>query len=477
MFLYIPSKTNYNSLFKKDPLPGSKKTLTIIYLNKGGKQIEVKFLERRQVVIDDLDKLISSFYGFDSNRIDVSEIIRSKLTLKRTPNIKIDKPPQVKILLWKPSGGLGHCLHNLAWSYNFCLMNQSKLYIYGLENHIPYQETFHTTLEFIDKRVPVEEVTNIRGFFKKYNIDEKYYNLVNNARYDTNMKYMSKDCSIALMCGTNGNSVKNLIRFKNNYVSNILANPYKFFKNNYQLVSSIKAKNENTILTFHISGSYVQQLSVTNKMLGITEKDKNHFNKPKTLELIYINKEGKRIVYSMKERSEHTLTGIKEIVSCSYGILEKKRDVTKTIRNKFCKVVEESSNSVNVNERKLVEDIIKSKNYIAVHYRGRDKTARGGMNKKLSEILEAYEKTKITNVFIATDCPKFFTFLSDKAQNLTFIRYTSPPEVGINIHYNTTDFKKGENLYKTLLDIYTCKNSKIFIPSVGSGFSSMVNQL
>ena len=102
MFLYIPSKTNYNSLFKKDPMPGSKKTLTIEYLNKEGKTIKVNFLEKRQVVIDDLDKLISSFYGIDSNRIDVSEIIRSKLTLKRTPNIKIDKPPQVKILLWKP---------------------------------------------------------------------------------------------------------------------------------------------------------------------------------------------------------------------------------------------------------------------------------------------------------------------------------------------------------------------------------------
>lgn len=477
MFLYIPSKTIYNNLFKQDPIKGKKKTLTINYIDSKGKTIEGKYIENSEVRIDNLEKLNTAFYGKDTVLIDVSEIIRSKLTIKKESmvikkQVNTSQSIKVKAVLWKPSGGLGHCLHNLAWAYKFCLKNNSKLYINGLNTHIPYQETFEKSLEFIDKSVIVEEISNIRLFYKKYNIDEKYLQLIKNANYKTQMKYISDDRSIVLICGTARVSVKNLLKFKDDYISNILKNPYKYFKNDYNIISS----KDEIPLKFHISGSYVKQLSVTNKMLGVTSKDNDYLNKPKTLELVYIDTNGKKIIYPMIEKSEHTINNIKEIISCSYGILDKKRDVTDKIRTKFCHYDKTLHRSFDDKQKKIVEQIIKSKKYVAVHYRGRDKKVGGGMSKKLSEILNISKKTKITNVFVATDCPKFFNFLCEKEKSLTFFRYTSPPETGKNIHYNTSDFKKGENLYKTLLDIFTCKRSQHFIPSIGSGFSNITRE-
>ena len=70
----------------------------------------------------------------------------------------------------------------------------------------------------------------------------------------------------------------------------------------------------------------------------------------------------------------------------------------------------------------------------------------------------------------------FFNYLGNNLDNIIIFRYTNPPEDGINIHYNKDIFKKGENFYKTMLDLYTCKKSNKFIPSIGSGFSIMVNE-
>ena len=43
-----------------------------------------------------------------------------------------------KVVLWIPSGGLGHCLHNLAWTYSECFRLNCKMYIYGLHKHIQF---------------------------------------------------------------------------------------------------------------------------------------------------------------------------------------------------------------------------------------------------------------------------------------------------------------------------------------------------
>lgn len=371
MFLYIPSKTKYNTLFKNDPFKTKKKTLTINYLDTKGKTIEGKYIENSEVRIDNLEKLNSAFYGRDSKTIEVTEILCSMLTLKKQEAVKKIRK-DVKAVLWKPSGGLGHCLHNLAWAYKFCVNHNSKLYLYGLDKYVAYQETFQKTLQFTDTRVQVEELRDANEFIKKYNIHEKYYNVIRNANYKTNLKYISDDNSLAFVCGTARVSVKNLIRIKAEYLYNVLNNPYKYYKNDYNIIS-------------------VKGISI--------EKQKS-----------------------------------------------------------------------------LVDQIIKSKDYISVHYRGRDKKVQGGMQKKLSEVKQACKETKTKNVFVASDNPKFFDYLCEQEKNLTFFRYTSPPIRGNNIHFNNTDFVKGENLYKTVLDMFTCKKSKQFIPSIGSGFSNIARE-
>ena len=138
-----------------------------------------------------------------------------------------------------------------------------------------------------------------------------------------------------------------------------------------------------------------------------------------------------------------------------------------------------TNTTMTTNEQKTkINDILKNEKYIAVHYRGRDKSAAGGVTKKIHEIKSLINKTKIKNIFVATDNCNFFKFLEDELDKSIFIfRYTSPPKEGKNIHYNTTTFTKGENLYKTVLDIYTCRKATHFIPSINSGFSKLVKEL
>lgn len=485
MHLYLPTKTNYNSMFKKDPLPGSKKMLSVNYTDPNNMNHNLQFLENRQVVIDDIQQLNYATYGAGTNFVDATRVLKSKITPKRNPTIVEEKVKKVEAVLWIPSGGLGHCLHNLAWTYRFCLEHHSKLYIYGLNKHIPYQETFEKTLEFLDHRVPYEEVDNIISFFTKYNIHHKYYEMVKNARYNTHVRYMKKDDSVALICSCKGENINKIFNFKNSYVSEVFSNPFKYYKNDYQLVCSGKPKSLDSqvnkkIKQFKISGSYVALFGVTNKMLNIEKEDKQYYGKPKTLVMTYLNNNDERIVYCMKEKSEHKLTDIKTIESCTYGVNDRRLDVTKTVLMKLVSYEVKQPKKVDFGieeQKKLLGEVLRAKNYIAVHYRGRDKTAEGGIEKKLSEILNAHKKTKLTNVFIATDCPKFFDFLGKRAPQLTFLRYTSPPKQGRNIHYNNKDFTKGENLYKTILDLYCLKNAKIFIPSRESGLSVLVNEV
>ena len=128
-------------------------------------------------------------------------------------------------------------------------------------------------------------------------------------------------------------------------------------------------------------------------------------------------------------------------------------------------------------KKKKLKIFYKNEKYIAIHYRGRDKEAQGGINKKISEIKKAIKEHNITNIFVATDNPNFFNIIYEKIKNINLFRYTNPPLAGRQIHYNKKDFKPGENLYKAILDMYTCKKATYFIPSLNSGFSDMVRDL
>lgn len=490
-----------------------------------------------------------------------------------------------KVVLWIPSGGLGHCLHNLAWTYSECFRLNCKMYIYGLDKHIPFQYYGTDFLDFL-KNVEVEELktdNELNNFITKYNISENGKNLINNAFYGTGFKNINDDKSAVVVCSTLSCKSKELFNFKKIFIDNILNNPYKYYKNDYNLLIDTKREYYRV---FHIEGSYMKALLIMNKQLGITSDDKNYLNVPKILSINYTTLDKKQHYIECIEHSKHTITNILTLDKAIYGVGEKTIDVTDIVINKLCtkheigsinsfdnkekifeisgsyymalKVsdkqlnitpedsehyrktkrllieYEDMNNKINTltlpeketckkdgilkilkasygindkqidvtkkindlcyvkmntnkeilleqkisidKQKKQISDIIESKKYIAVHFRFRDKKVFGGYKKKLGEIKELVKKTNIKNVFVATDSPMFFNYLGNNLDNIIIFRYTNPPEGGINIHYNKDIFKKGENFYKTMLDLYMCKKSNKFIPSIGSGFSIMVNE-
>ena len=77
-----------------------------------------------QFKVKDVDILHHSFlangFGQRNNAVSMMKEMLRTILLKQETVKKIRK--DVKAVLWKPSGGLGHCLHNLAWAYKFCVM-------------------------------------------------------------------------------------------------------------------------------------------------------------------------------------------------------------------------------------------------------------------------------------------------------------------------------------------------------------------
>ena len=497
----------------------------------------------------------------------------------------------LKTIIWRPSGGLGHCLHNLAWVIKLCKTNNYKLYLYGLDKHLPFQ---YDAYEFLDFKLTGMDQQEIKGndqlseFYKKYNINKKSQELVNRARYNTRIKYLLPDKSVAVVCSTARAKPKEFFDFKKSFIDSILGNPYKFFNNDYKLLSVVSKSTLNEMYTLEISGSYTKSLGVTNKHLGIKKEDKDyikelkilkinyttingnkkyvefiekttnridnikridkamygvkdkmiditkkiikricskriyssesssstyifsiegsfyqklgvsnkqlnissddkeHYNKPKVLSMSYIDTNNNTNTIDILEKTSKKIENIKEITNATYGIGKKIKDVKKQVITRCCVKTpsnvllpkEEKSTEMSIeDQKKKIKSIVDSKQYIAVHFRFRDKRVAGGYVKKLREINEAIKKTKINNVFVATDSPMFFDYLNEKLKDATIFRYTNPPIDGKNIHYNSSVFKKGENFYKTILDLYTCKKAKLFIPSIGSGFSLLVREL
>lgn len=478
-----------------------------------------------------------------------------------------------KIVLWKPSGGLGHCLHNLAWCLDECLRLKYKLYIYGFNKHIPFQYDAFEFLDFL-KNKNVTELKNkdeLDKFCNKYKISNAGRKIIDNANYKTGKKIINKDePSVRIVCSAWKKKTTGLINFKKSFIETILDNPYKYYKNDYTLLENTNDNNytfhimgsymkalgilnkdlnitsndidylnkkkklsinytkrdktkhyiecleysehtipnimcidkatygikdktidvtdmvrkklcdnineTNTVMGFKISGSYYKNLNISNKDLGITENDTEYYNKPKTLIIKYENSYGITIDVKINEKEECKIDNITKILNASYGINDKQSDVTSKIKS-MCKskTTKILSNTDIKNQQDKIKTIITKDKYIAVHFRYRDKKVKGGYTKKLHEIKQIIKKSGIKNIFIATDSPMFFNYLKDNLFDAIIFRYTNPPEHGLNIHYNKNVFTKGENFYKTMLDIYMCKRASYFIPSIGSNFSDIVN--
>lgn len=501
MNLYIPKNSNYN-IFFTDPNPSKPKQLSIVYKNAMQDKMQIILNENSELILIQVADIIKATYGTlnDDKNIDVTTKIKRLLSnnpiernltnteyfKKKNETVTVYKEVMentisirknindegIKAILWKPSGGLGHCLHNLSWVCNKAKEEKCKLYIYGCEKHIPFQEKFVNVINIIDKHVVYEEIYDLDIFFTKYKITEDYKKIVTNSDYKTGFKYLDKNKSIGFVCATWSNKLTNVVSLNVNYLNNIINNPLKYYSNDYALINTIKTKQ---MTKFEISGSYVKSLGVTNKHLKITDEDKSYLKVPKTLIIKYKNNNGEIKTVELKEQTNHTITDISEIIICTYGILDKIRDVTKKVVTSLCTYENKPRNGAKEND--IIRSILHSGSYIAVHYRGRDKKTPGGEKKKIKEINEVCNRYNINNVFIATDCPRFYDYVCKNTTDLTIFRYTNPPPDGLNVHYNTKQFKKGENLYKTLLDLCICKKSKYFIHSNGSGFSTMISEL
>ena len=406
-----------------------------------------------------------------------------------TKNIeKIDE-----IIVWYPSGGLGHCLHNLSWVIQKIINknNNTKLFIYGMNTHIPFGEYFNTILE-IKKDILYEEIKDLDKFCDTYKLSDDNKKLIMKANFKTGLKKLTSSLkikdknyvkNIELICSTANYNVKKHIKLKESYKNQILNNPLKYYKNNYVLIRrSIDDDSNSNIMehkyTFRIKESYMKALGVMNKHLNIKKDDVKYSKPKKILEMEYVDIHNKKHTKKMIELTTHEIHDIKKIIKANYGILDKTVDVTERIKKHLLeeKKVELNYEIIEKHKNKI-KNIIESKKYIAVHYRGRDKKTDGGIEFKIKEIKRAIKNHEIYNIFVATDNYTFFDEICNKIKNANVFRYTSPPKKGFQIHYNKKDFQKGENLYKAVLDMLICKKATHFIPSKNSGFSTMVRQL
>jgi hypothetical protein len=398
-----------------------------------------------------------------------------------------------EIIVWHPSGGLGHCLLNLSWVIQKITNNDNniKLFIYGMNTHIPFGEYFKNILE-IKKDILYEEIKDLDKFCNTYKLSNEDKKLIMMANFKTGLKKLTCTLdeknnnyvkNIELICSTSKYNVKRHVKLKESYKNKILTNPFKYYENNYFLISkSINNKSTTNVTkskyTFRIKGSYMRALGVMNKHLDI-EKDDIKYSKPKkNLMLEYVDIHNNKHTKNMIELTTHEIPDIKRIMKASYGVLDKTVDVTERIKDYLLEEKKVELNAKIIEEQKKeIKHILQSEKYIAVHYRGRDKKADGGIEFKVKQIQRVIKKYKIYNVFVATDNYTFFDEICDKIKNINVFRYICPPKNGFQIHYNKKDFKKGENLYKAVLDMLICKKATHFIPSKNSGFSTMVHDL
>lgn len=388
----------------------------------------------------------------------------------------------LKTILWCPSGGMGHCLHNLAWALHLSNKLKAKFYMYGFHLHKPFQDHFDNVFNFTNnvEYKELKDDTELNNFIKEKKVNAEGIEFIKKRGYRTGKKFLDDKKSVILICSTQKRKITNFT-FKQEYLKNVVGNPYKFYKNDFNLSNMCEKPKTCDCYNFEIGKKYSYRitLNVNNRKLKIGPLDKGYYKVKKELIINYLDKDNEEHTKICIEGNIEKIDKIKKIKSATYGVKDKKIDVTKKIISLLVPINEKNLKKLDVTkEKEKIEHILNNEKYIAVHYRGRDKQAKGGEKKKIKEIKLLAKKAKIKNIFIATDNCNFFDFLNKELPSSFFIfRYTSPPRGGVNIHYNTKDFTKGENLYKTILDIDTCRKATHFIPSLNSGFSVLVNEL
>jgi hypothetical protein len=110
-------------------------------------------------------------------------------------------------------------------------------------------------------------------------------------------------------------------------------------------------------------------------------------------------------------------------------------------------------------------------NYIGVHFRNTDIK-----NNIEHLIIEIKKHSNYTNIYLATDDYKAYEQLKLALPNHNIYQYTKPINAnGKPIHYNNDN--KYILILNTLIDIYFLNKSTIFIPSIQSSISRLINYM
>jgi hypothetical protein len=125
-------------------------------------------------------------------------------------------------------------------------------------------------------------------------------------------------------------------------------------------------------------------------------------------------------------------------------------------------------NDTIMNKIKEYEEI---NNYIGVHFRNTD--IKNDIDKLITEIKK---HPKYTNIYLATDDYKAYELLKIALPNHNIYQYTKPINAnGKPIHYNNNN--KYILILNTLIDIYFLNKSNVFIPSLQSSISRLINNM
>ncbi len=119
----------------------------------------------------------------------------------------------------------------------------------------------------------------------------------------------------------------------------------------------------------------------------------------------------------------------------------------------------------------IIKEHSNIENYLGVHFRNTD--IKNNIDQLIIEIRKYSNYTKI---YLATDDYKAYEQLKKAFPNHTIYQYTKPINAnGKPIHYNNDN--KYILILNTLIDIYFLNKSNIFIPSMQSSISRLINYM
>jgi hypothetical protein len=120
---------------------------------------------------------------------------------------------------------------------------------------------------------------------------------------------------------------------------------------------------------------------------------------------------------------------------------------------------------------KIKEEFNSLNNYIGVHFRNTD------IKNDISIIIKEIKNyPEYNNIYLATDDYSAYDKLKLELPNYNIYQYTKPfNSNGKPIHYSDND--KYRLVFNTLVDIYFLNNSNVFIPSLSSSISRLINHM